>query len=150
MGYGRHDAGAVPGILFEPATAAVVHSGIDMVGISQDFVTGHALYVSNKANTTGILFKGRVVQALFPRKSDFAVNSSIVHAFNSFSGALTNLRVTWPDKNCAYDMAQPAEFGPRSAAGSGHFLHRKSGPETISPGDPKSRANACAALLYIF
>ena len=93
---GGHDAGAIPRILFEATAAAVVHSGVDQARISQDFMTGYALDVSHKANTAGILFHGGVVQALLSRKSDSAVNSSVLHAFNSLSGALTNRRVIRP------------------------------------------------------
>ena len=98
MGNRCHDASAVACILFEATAAAVVHSGIDVVGVRQNFMAGYAFDMGDKAHTTGIFFEGRVVETVFGGKSDFAVNSLVHHAINSFGGAISNRQVIQPSK----------------------------------------------------
>ena len=96
---GGHDAGAVAGIFLEAATAAVVHPGVDMVGVCQNLVARYALDVGHKTHTAGVFLEGRVVQAVLCGKPGLAVDSSILHAFNSFDGAITNRQLIRPSKN---------------------------------------------------
>ena len=96
---GGHDAGAVAGIFLEAATAAVVHPGVDMVGVCQNLMARYALDVGHKTHTAGVFLKGRVVQAVLCGQPDFAVDSSILHAFNPFDGAITNRQLFRPNKN---------------------------------------------------
>ena len=63
VGQGHQDAGAIAGIGFEPAAAAMVHPGVQVVGIQHDLVAGFSLYIGDKSNTAGIFLKGRVVQS---------------------------------------------------------------------------------------
>ena len=72
-----------PFVLFLLATA-MIHAGIDMVGICHDSMTGDSLDVGNEANTTGVFFQSRVIQTIFLRKSDSAVDSLVIHVLDSF------------------------------------------------------------------
>jgi hypothetical protein len=77
-----------PSPVFKSAATAVIHPGIDMVGIRQDFVAGYTFDMSDKTYATGIFLEGGVVEAVLCWKSDFAVDSFVHHAFNSFGGEI--------------------------------------------------------------
>ena len=96
---GGQYARTVAGILFETAAAAVIHPGVDMVGVRQDLMAGYAFDVGDKAHTTGILFEGGVIETMLGGKPDLAVDSLIFHAFNSSGGAISNCQFIWPSKN---------------------------------------------------
>ena len=93
------DARAVAGILFEPAAAAMVHPLVDMVGVGQDLMAGYTFDVGDKAHATGIFLEGGVVETMPVGKPGLAVDSLVVHAFNSSGGAISNCQFIWPSKN---------------------------------------------------
>jgi hypothetical protein len=95
---GGHDASAIACIFFESAAAAMIHPGVDMVGVGQDFVAGSALNVSHEANTTGVLLESRVVETMLSGKPDFAIDSFVHHAFNSFGSAISNRKIILSSK----------------------------------------------------
>ena len=62
------DAGAVTGVGFTAAAAAVYHALQDMVSIEHDLVTGFTLDMSHETDATTVLLLRRIVKTLFFRQ----------------------------------------------------------------------------------
>ena len=62
VGQANQDAGAIAGIGFESAAAAVIHARIDMEGVEHDLVAGPALDIRHQADAAGILFQRGVIK----------------------------------------------------------------------------------------
>jgi hypothetical protein len=69
VGHLHVDAGAVAGVGFAAARAAVIQVHQHGHGLAHDGVRAHALDVDDKADAAGVFFKGRVVQALLGRRT---------------------------------------------------------------------------------
>jgi hypothetical protein len=118
----------------------MIHPGIDVVGIRQDFMAGDTLYMGHKTHATGILLEGGVIETMFGGKPDFAVDSLVHHAFNSFGGAISNSQFTTPGKKQSLKAVQHRRLGllgrlPTKAV----LMHILSGAQTIPSKERKSR-----------
>ncbi len=65
VGQPHEDTRAVAGVGFESATAAVVHAGIQVVGVQHNLVAGNTLDIGDKPHATGVFLVGGVVKSNF-------------------------------------------------------------------------------------
>ena len=67
VGQGHQYAGSVAGVCLEAAASAVVHAGIQVIGIQHDLMAGLALYICNESNAAGIFFLRWVIESCLCR-----------------------------------------------------------------------------------